>query len=132
MVLDCQIVPRRLIIYKAGNQSVFMRGFEWLAVFVIIFLDIDVPIMRAEHGVGKERYHNMYQVPGSSMIYLFELKFASSCLLMVFLEQYHALLATVALTWRILRVLTFAPRAYLAIESSSGKACRLKTQLHHS
>lgn len=37
-----------------------MRRFEWLAIFVIILLDIAVPIMHSKHGVGKERYHNMY------------------------------------------------------------------------
>ena len=53
--------------------------------------------MCTKHGVGKERYHNMYQVSGSSMIYLFESKFANRCLLMAFLEHYHPLLATVTL-----------------------------------
>ncbi len=42
-----------MIIYTRRNQSIFMRGFEWLAIFVIILFDIDVPIMRKKHGVGK-------------------------------------------------------------------------------
>ena len=60
-------VPRGLIIQEPRNQSVSMKGFEWLAIYVIILIDIEVPIMRTEHGVGKERYHDMYQVSGRSM-----------------------------------------------------------------
>lgn len=55
------LVPWRLIIYARHNHSSFVRELEWLAIFVTILLDIDVPSMSTKHGVGKERYHDMYQ-----------------------------------------------------------------------
>ena len=59
-----------------------MKGFEWFVIYVIILLDVELPIRRTKHGVGKERYHDMYQISGSRMMYLFELRFANRCLRM--------------------------------------------------